>query len=137
MRKERIITSVSYGTVKAISQREKRLSVKLENKKVIMATFIGRAKSAFTDKPVKLAIDQKISFRHKIIGGRIFFIEIRIFDMHENFDNSINDFEHNPWSEVKGYENCFGDKYLGIVEREGGTYGSICLYDDYGDESES
>ncbi len=33
------------------------------------------------------------------------------------------------------YEPRFGDKYLGYLAREEGRYGSISLYDDYGDES--
>lgn len=33
------------------------------------------------------------------------------------------------------YEPRFGDKYLGYPAREDGRYGSISLYDDYGDES--
>jgi hypothetical protein len=33
------------------------------------------------------------------------------------------------------FETRFGDKYLGYMARDKGKYGSISLYDDYGDES--
>ena len=41
------------------------------------------------------------------------------------------------WAEVHGYEPRFGDKYLGWMAREEGTFGSVSLYDDYGDEGDA
>jgi hypothetical protein len=35
------------------------------------------------------------------------------------------------------FETRFGDKFLGYFARDKGKYGSISLYDDYGDESDS
>jgi hypothetical protein len=46
-------------------------------------------------------------------------------------ENEIDDVVQSP------FETRFGDKFLGYFAREKGKYGSISLYDDYGDESNS
>lgn len=45
--------------------------------------------------------------------------------------NEIADVVQSP------FETKFGDKFLGYFARDKGKYGSISLYDDYGDESNS
>ncbi len=50
-------------------------------------------------------------------------------------DASLDDDERRAtWAEVNSHDPRFANKYLGWMAREEGTFGSVTLYDDYGDE---
>jgi hypothetical protein len=62
----------------------------------------------------------------------------------DNFDKALKKKERSDIRKneitvvVQGpFETRFGDKFLGYFARDKGKYGSISLYDDYGDESNS
>lgn len=129
-----------YGLLMAIDKNDIYGTVKTDQNLNFRVKFEGSITCAYTGKVQKLKIGDKLSFASNKNGHLIIATDTHVFNSeHESapaFDETKN--ISDAFYEIHQRETRFANKGLGIVVREDVTkYGSISLYDNYDDESDS
>lgn len=130
---------INYGSVVAINKEKNLATIRIDNYGNTLVRLPKKIKSAITGEEVKLNIGMRVSLIPEMDSGEVTANKIKVFVDNEEeplFDdhNDLTDYQ----AETKSYEPQFADKNLGIVVRNDvSKYGSLPLYDDYGDESSS
>lgn len=130
----------AYGLLIAIDKNDIYGTVKTDQNLNVRVKFEGSVTCAYTSKSHKPKIGDKLSFISNKNGHLIIAKDIHVFNSENEsppvFDNTEN--ISDAFYEIHQRETRFANKGLGIVVREDVTkYGSISLYDNYDDESDS
>ncbi len=129
-----------YGLLMAIDKDGIYGTIKTDQNINLIIKFEGSITCAYTGKLHKLKADDKLSFIPNKNNYLIIATDVHIFNFEDESAPIFDETEDisDAFYEVHQRETRFSNKGLGIVVREDVTkYGSIPLYDNYDDESDS
>lgn len=136
------------GVPPAIAKLAARLNTLIKQHEEISITDLDKAlvqrvlgeigsllNSSFSERKQYVSSAHIDLLAHRVL---IYLITHKLISRNPRFEEAVREFESSsPRHDQLGHETSDGGKYLGILVRDAGSFGSLPLYDDYSEEGDS